>query len=52
MIITDPINLAEPWKMFWDKYYSVKKFTGTERDNVQMDYEMVKVECQIPLTAE
>lgn len=52
MIITDPVNLAQPWEMFWDKYYTVKNFTGTQRDNVQLDYQMVPVECQIPLTAE
>lgn len=52
MIITDPINLAKPWHIFWDKYYTVKNFTGTERDNVQLDYKMVPVECQIPLTAQ
>jgi len=51
MIINDPVNLAEPWEMFWDKFYTVKNFTGTERDNVQLDYEMVPVECQIPFTA-
>jgi hypothetical protein len=52
MVITDPVNLAEPWEIFWDKYYTVKGFTGTEHDNVQQDYEMLPVECQIPLTAE
>jgi len=52
MIITDPINFAEPREMFWDKYYTIKNFTGTERDNVQLDYEMIQVECQIPLTAQ
>lgn len=51
MTITDPVNLAEPWEIFWDKYYTVKGFTGTRRDNVQLDYEMLPVECQIPLTA-
>lgn len=52
MIVNDPVNLAEPWGLFWDKYYTVKRFTGTERDNVQLDYKMVPVECQIPLTAQ
>ncbi len=52
MIITDPVNLAEPWEMFWDKYYTVAGFTGTERDNVQLDYQMLPVECQVPLTAQ
>lgn len=52
MIIDDPIYLAEPREMFWDKYYTLTGFTGTERDNVQLDYEMIPVECQIPLTAE
>jgi hypothetical protein len=49
MIVTDPVNFAQPWEVFWDKYYTVKNFTGTERDNVQLDYKMVPVECQIPL---
>lgn len=51
MTVNDPVNLAQPWELFWDKYYTVKLFTGTERDNVQLDYEMVPVECQIPLMA-
>jgi len=50
MIIDDPVYLAEPREMFWDKYYTVKGFTGTERDNIQLDYKMVQVECQVPLT--
>lgn len=51
-IVTDPVNFAEPWEVFWDKYYSVKNFTQTARDNVQLDYEMVPVECQTPLTGQ
>lgn len=51
MMVNDPINLAEPREMFWDKYYAVSGITGTKRDNVQLDYEMLPVECQIPLTA-
>lgn len=49
MIVTDPINFTEPWEVFWDKYYTVKNFTGTKRDNVQLDYEMIAVECNIPI---
>ncbi|MDB4511857.1 hypothetical protein N9060_00200, partial [Arenicella sp.] len=51
MIITDPVYLAEPREMFWDKYYTVKGFTGTDRDNIQLDYVMLPVDCQIPVTA-
>lgn len=49
MIVTDPKYLAEPRELAWDKYYTVKGFTGTERDNIQLDYEMLPVECQVPL---
>lgn len=35
--------------MKWDKYYSVRGFTGNPaRDNIQTDYEMISVDCEVP----
>lgn len=50
-VVTDPLHLAEPWELAWDKYYSVRGLTGNEpeNDNIQRNYEMLPVECQIPL---
>ena len=37
MVITDPVHLATPWILSWQKYYT-------------LDYQFVELDCRVPFT--